>query len=158
MKIQAVLDACKNFFVWLWQGISGCFQNKIALAAALLLVPFALLFLCNTAWNLWQGLKNFFSPTVCVPAKITLRREDREKNRWRQRLQTHRFVGPAFEYERTGYTKYFLRFELADGSQKELQVWREIYLGVQEGDYGILTFRGDKFKSFRMSTMNAQKV
>ena len=31
-------------------------------------------------------------------------------------------------------------------------------MGVQEGDYGVLTFRGDKFKSFRMSTMNDQKV
>ena len=158
MKIQAALDACKNFFMWLWQGISGCFQNKIALIAALLLVPFVLFFLCNFFWNLLQGLKNLFAPTVCVPAKIMLRREEQEKNRWRQLICKHRFVGPAFEYERTGCTKYFVQFQLADGSKKELQVWREIYMGIQEGDYGILSFRGDRFKSFRMSTMNAQKV
>lgn len=112
-------------------------------------------------WNLLQEAKrNLFAPTVCAPAKITLKREEQEKNRWRQLLCTHRFVGPAFEYERTGYTKYFVRFQLADGSQKELQslAGNLHALGVPEGDYGVLTFRGDKFKSFRMSTMNAQKV
>ena len=59
---------------------------------------------------------------------------------------------------KSGGTLYFVTFQLEDGSQKELQVWQDIHHGVREGEYGLLTYRGDKFKSFQMSTMRAQQA
>ena len=157
--IQTFLRTCGVFFAWLWQMVVECVEHQTLLVIVLLLLsPFLFLLLRNVIWNSSQGLKNLLAPVIATPAKVVSRREQKVANRWQQFAKNYRFVGPMFEYARSGCTQYFITFQLEDGSTKELQVWTEIHHGVHEGDYGILTFRGDKFKSFRMSTMSAQQV
>ena len=157
--IQTFLLNCGAFFTWLWQVVLDCLRHQTGLVILLLLLsPVVFLLLRNLIWNGTQGIKNLCSPIVCAPAKVVARREQKISGRWQQLARNYRFVGPMFEYARSGCTQYFITFQLEDGSTKELQVWTDIHHGVHEGDYGVLTFRGDKFKSFRMSTMSAQQV
>ncbi|MFD1955074.1 DUF2500 domain-containing protein [Paenibacillus thailandensis] len=45
-------------------------------------------------------------------------------------------------------TSYFITFEFHDGSRKELPVRGADYGMIAEGDYGIVTFQGTRFKHF----------
>lgn len=155
--LYGLFEAVGAFFSNIWQSLLHCRENPALLIFLLAVSPILFLSLRNLFWNAARGLRNLMQPVVITPAKVLSRREQKVQNRWQKLWKNYRYLGRALEATRFGYL-YYVTFRLEDGTTKELQVWGDIYAGVQEGDYGVLTFRGEKFKSFRMSTMNAQRV
>lgn len=153
------MQHCAQFFLGIWRAIVECAQQQTGLFLGLIVLSPVIFFLVrNLLQNCVQGVKNLFCPVVVVPAKVVSRRHVKIKNRWQKLTHNYRHVGPPFESIKSGGTLYFVTFQLEDGSQKELQVWQDIHHGLREGEYGLLTYRGDKFKSFQMSTMRAQQA
>ena len=79
-----------------------------------------------------RGIKNNASPRLTVEARAVSRREDYRHHSGNM----------------TGWTDYYVTFEVESGDRMELQLDGEQYGLIVEGDQGRLTFQGTRFISF----------
>ncbi|WP_310549989.1 DUF2500 domain-containing protein [Paenibacillus glufosinatiresistens] len=102
-----------------------------------LIILFLVFWLGALLYNLVRGLRrwsfNNASPLEEVFCTAVTRRA--------------RVTGGA--YNRPNHTDYFITFEMGDGQRLELRVPDEEYGGIVEGDRGVLTHKGTRFKGFR---------
>ena len=60
----------------------------------------------------------------------------------------HRYVSAGKSGVRSGPPMYYVTFEKENGACMELYVPRDVYLAAQEGQTGVLRYKGDEFISF----------
>ena len=84
-------------------------------------------------WN-----KNNKSPRLKVEAKVVDKREHISRNTHRHNGHTHT----------SHSSSYFITFEVESGDRLELQIPRDEFGLIIEGDFGDLTFQGTRFVSF----------
>ncbi|WP_094699451.1 DUF2500 domain-containing protein [Brevibacillus laterosporus] len=53
------------------------------------------------------------------------------------------------------HTSYYVTFELENGERKEFQLTGPQYGLLVEGDYGIISYQGTRFKGFQRQTTSA---
>lgn len=85
--------------------------------------------------------RNDNAPRISVPARVVAKRTDISGRHSHSHSSSH--------VHSTMNTFYFVTFELDSRDRMELCVHGHEYGMLIEGDYGILTFKGDAFIDFR---------
>ncbi len=124
-----------------WNFGGGMSPLMIALIAI-----FALLLVGTIGRALFIWIRNNNSPRQTVNARVVTKR---------MKVSGHggTVVGTNTAMNRMGsstYTRYFVTFELEDGSRLELGMKDAAYGMLAEGDQGVLTYQGTRYLGFEL--------
>lgn len=92
--------------------------------------------------NIAEWNRNNKSPRLSVEAKIVDKRSQ----------TTHHHHNHEGHYHTTGFTAYYVTFEVRSGDRMELKVPRDEYGLLAKDDTGVLSFQGTRYLGFERKT------
>jgi hypothetical protein len=93
-------------------------------------------------FHIFQGVgewnKNNHSPIATTTAKVVTKRSQRDSHPHTTDTMTHHYTS----------TTYYTTFQLPNGERMEFRVSGKEFGMLAEGDEGILTYQGSRYKHF----------